>query len=431
MEQSTKSSISIFPVLLVNFIGILGYSIVMPILVFIVNRFEGNGLLYGLLGATYPAFQLFGAPLLGRWSDTIGRKRVLFLSQVGTLIAWLLFIVALTLPIQQLFQFENPWVGQLVITLPLVVLFVARALDGLTGGNVSVANAYLSDISNESNRKANFGKMASSTSLGFIIGPTVAGLLGATSSGELITVILAALVSLMALLVIQLYLPESQQGLVDANSDKMDLRKLFQVEQKECFKLENCPDITLKVILKQPGIPLLYAIYFFTFLSFSFFFAGFPVYVSKDLGWSPTELGVFLTISSIVMVLIQGPGLNFLANKVTDRFLVIVGSLLIAISFLFLMSSSSFWLYVANILRAIGNGLMWPSFLSILSGTGSKHIQGAIQGYGNSMGSAASILGLVGGGVFFNTLGVNIFAIAFLFMLVITLLSLWRLPQET
>ncbi len=421
MSAIKQTAVPIFPVLLVNFIGILGYSIVIPILVFIVNKFGGNGFLYGLLGATYPAFQLIGAPVLGKWSDRIGRKRVLFISQIGTLLAWLLFVLALTLPIRQLFEVEQSWVGNLVITLPLLVLFLARALDGLTGGNVSVANAYLSDISTEENRKANFGKMASSTSLGFIIGPTVAGLLGAVNSGDLWTVILAATISLTALFVIQRYLPESRQNLVEPDTGKMDMRKLFLEEQRECYQMENCPDISFKTIIKQPGIPLLYLIYFLTFLSFSFFFAGFPVYVAQDLSWSPAQLGIYLTVSSAIMVMVQGPGLNYLSDKVSDKGLVVVGSLLIAVSFLLLMSTSIIWLYVANVFRAVGNGLMWPSFLSILSGTGSSFIQGAIQGYGNSMGSLASIIGLVGGGVFFATLGPSIFMIAFVVMLLITI----------
>ncbi|MEL7162154.1 MAG: MFS transporter, partial [Bacteroidota bacterium] len=98
--MSQPKSPSLFPVLLVNFIGMLGYSLIIPILVFLVQKFGGNAFVYGILGATYPAFQLFGAPLLGRWSDRIGRRKVLLVSQIGTFVAWCLFIISLLLPVQ-------------------------------------------------------------------------------------------------------------------------------------------------------------------------------------------------------------------------------------------------------------------------------------------------------------------------------------------
>ncbi|MEO1449822.1 MAG: MFS transporter, partial [Bacteroidota bacterium] len=160
MAQS--SARSIFPVLMVNFIGMLGYSIIIPMLVFLVQKFGGNALMYGLLGATYPFFQLIGAPVLGKWSDQIGRRKVLLFSQIGTLLAWLLFILALSLPVTTLAEIGLGGDSALILTLPLIIMFAARALDGLTGGNVSVANAYLSDVSTDENRKGNFGKMASS-----------------------------------------------------------------------------------------------------------------------------------------------------------------------------------------------------------------------------------------------------------------------------
>lgn len=153
----------LFPVLLVNFIGMLGYSLVIPILVFLVEKFGGNELIYGILGSIYPAFQLVGAPVLGRLSDDIGRKRVLLISQVGTLLAWGIFILALLLPRTDIMQVDSTLLGSFALSVPLLLLFFARALDGLTGGNVSVANAYLADISSDANRKANFGKMASSS----------------------------------------------------------------------------------------------------------------------------------------------------------------------------------------------------------------------------------------------------------------------------
>ena len=176
----------LLPILSVTFVGSLGFSIVLPFLVFVVTRLGGNALVYGALGATYSAFQLVGAPVLGRWSDRIGRRKVLLVSQLGTLVSWLIFLGALYLPVQTMLEVDSPLTGAFTLTLPLLVLFFARAIDGLTGGNVSVANAYLADITAEDDRNVNFGKAAVASNLGFVFGPAIAGVLGGTAMGEVI-----------------------------------------------------------------------------------------------------------------------------------------------------------------------------------------------------------------------------------------------------
>src|SRR5512146_869570 len=134
-----KKNIPLFPILLVNFIGTLGFSIVLPFLIFLVTRFGGNAMVYGIMGAVYPAFQLIGAPLLGKWSDIYGRKKILLLSQAGTLIGWAIFLTAFFLPSTELIHVNLSFTGSFLLTLPLVILFLGRAIDGLTGGNISVA----------------------------------------------------------------------------------------------------------------------------------------------------------------------------------------------------------------------------------------------------------------------------------------------------
>ena len=180
---------SLFPILLVNFVGTLGFSIVLPFLVFLVMKFGGDAIVYGLLAATYPAFQLIGAPLLGRWSDNFGRKKVLLLSNIGTSVGWVLFLFALFLSSERSFSIDSVFFGTFVIIVPLLVLFLARAIDGITGGNISVANAYLADLSSDKTRSKNFGKMAISSNLGFILGPALAGILGGTIYGEILPVL--------------------------------------------------------------------------------------------------------------------------------------------------------------------------------------------------------------------------------------------------
>ena len=177
------------PILAVHLFGTLGFSLAIPFLVFIVDDLGGATWTYGLLGATYSAFQLVGAPMLGRWSDRTGRRPVLFASQAGTLLAWLVFLVALSLPLQGIFMFAGAtW------SLPLLLVFGARALDGATGGNISVANAYVADLTRNTPqlRQVAFGRMGMAASIGFVIGPAAAGLLGGTSWGPRLPIAIAA-----------------------------------------------------------------------------------------------------------------------------------------------------------------------------------------------------------------------------------------------
>src|SRR5689334_14024736 len=107
MEQRSSAAIrparaSIYPILAADFVATIGFSIVIPFLVFLITRLGGNAVVYGAMGATYSLFQLIGAPLLGRWSDRYGRRRVLLFSQVGTLLAWGIFLIALWLPVHPL-----------------------------------------------------------------------------------------------------------------------------------------------------------------------------------------------------------------------------------------------------------------------------------------------------------------------------------------
>jgi len=417
----------IFPILLVNFIGILGYSIVVPILIFIVVDMGGNGFIYGILGAMYPFFQFIGAPILGSLSDRIGRKKVLVISQAGTFVAWMLFLLAFALPRTELWSQDTEITGNYIMTLPLICIFLARIFDGFTGGNISVANAYLSDISTDEDRNKNFGKMGASTSLGFVVGPAMAGLLASTALGEIIPLAVAAIISLVAIFIINSKLKESNPCAVNTEgSDSRSLRRFFQVEHKNCYEEGDVSASPSQMgwgrILREPGIPLLYAIYFLVFLGFSLFYAGMPIYASTFLGWTAIDLGIFLAYSSLIMIWVQGPLLSRLSEKFSNHTLILSGSVVLILSFFLLSVDNLIVLYVANTFLSIGNGLMWPSFMALLARTGNPHIQGAIQGYGNSMGSIASMLGLIIGGVLFETMGTVVFMLAASIFMVIALL---------
>ena len=112
---------------------------------------------------------------------------------------------------------------------------------------------------------------------------------------------------------------------------------------------------SLKMVLKEPGIPLLYLVYFLTFLGFSLFYAGLPIYANTILEWSSTNLGIFLAYSSLIMIIVQGPVLTKLEGKVSNEKLILIGSFVLALSFLLLSYQSLLIIYLSNTLLSLWN----------------------------------------------------------------------------
>ena len=412
ISNKSTTPISIAPLLAVNFVGTLGFSIVTPFLVILVSQWGGNAVVYGIIAATYSVFQLFGAPVLGRLSDRIGRRKVLLLSQLGTLLSWGIFLIAFALPAASLWDVESRWLGDFALTLPLLILFVARAADGLTGGNVSVSNAYLADITPEEDRSKNFGQMAVSSNLGFVLGPALAGILGATLLGEILPVVAAFIISALALALIQFGLVETSPRRIAEQLEQPTACDLYGQEHAPAYEVACKKADSFGDILRLPNMPALLSVNFLVMLGFSFFYVAFPVHAVEGLNWNVTQIGTYFAGLSIAMILVQGPILSRASKLYRDRVLMTIGGLALSAGFALLYSQLTALILLSALLVALGNGLMWPTFMSVLSKAAGTELQGAIQGIAQSAGAVASILGLVAGGVLYVSLGAWLFPVA-------------------
>ncbi len=209
------------------------------------------------------------------------------------------------MPKFDLIDIDTALIGAFTLSLPLVVLFIARAIDGLTGGNVSVANAYIADLSDDKTRSKNFGKMAISSNLGFIVGPALAGILGGTIYGNILPVLIAIFVSSVALIAIWILLKESNKLTKEIPPiQKNSVQRAYSYECKDCFNPPNPDKLKFKDIFKLKNIPLFMALYFFIFLGFNIFYTSFPIHAVSSLKWTITEMGIFYAILSGLMILV-------------------------------------------------------------------------------------------------------------------------------
>ncbi|MGB9929340.1 MAG: MFS transporter [Methanosarcina sp.] len=416
-----EEKVSLLPLLAVNFIGSLGFSIVLPFLVVLVEKFGGNAFIYGLASSMYPAFQLMGAPILGKWSDIYGRKKILLLSQLGTLLSWIIFLGALFLPSLPLLKVDSGIFGNFTFTLPLAIIFFARAFDGLTGGNISVANAYLADITSEENRSRNFGKMVISENLGYIVGPALAGILSLTEFGVTVPVLGAVIISFAGALLIIFYLPEDKKCIFRKPANGS--RKIFGYEIRKCETTDETKKFNFKEIFSLQYIPYMLSLYFLIDLGYNIFYTSFPMHAITGLNWSIAEMGFYFTALSALIIIVQSTVLPGASRKYSDAALIIFGSFMLGTNFLLLIPGNLFLTYLATGFFALGDGLMWPSFLSLLSKIAGGKYQGTVQGFASSFGSLASINGLILGGFLYEWLSGGAFLIAGLVIYTVFILN--------
>jgi MFS family permease len=408
------------PILAIQFLGTLGFSLAIPFLVFIIADLGGATWTYGLVGATYSAFQLVGAPLLGRWSDRTGRRPVLVASQVGTLAAWLLFFGALSLPVVDITDLAGA-----TLTIPLILVFVARALDGATGGNISVANAYVADITRDhpDSRQIAFGRMGMAASLGFVIGPAAAGLLGGTEWGPRLPIAIAAVFAAITTVAILVLLKEPRRRCPKGPPDPGALEAGLHQQAKPCHTRPE--KRVLRTGMVQRPVALVLTATFIMFLGFNFFYAVFPVHAIVAYGWDTGELGAFFAVLAGMMLVAQGPVLTYASKHLDRRLVFATGMVCLILAMVSYQLTAGPITYVGAGFFALGNGLAWPTFQSRIAEVGGEH-QGSVQGAATSASSLASIAGLLLGGFLYPVVAGDLFFVtAGLFAVVAALTPLW------
>lgn len=410
--QNHAPAVPLAPVLLVNFIGTMGFSIVTPFLVFLVTGYGGDAMMYGIVSATYPVFQFVGSPVLGRWSDNVGRRKVLLLSQVGSFLSWIVFAVALQLPNTPMFELDVGVGSPLFFSLPLVVMILGRALDGLTGGNISVANAYVADISSNRDRSKNFGKMGVSANLGMILGPALASVLGTTPLKESLPVYAAALICFVGVFLILFVLPESKVQIARQHCEPQSYEEVVGQEPRSALYTDAECRVSTWDVLKRPHISFVLTLQFVTLLAFNFFYTAFPMHAVHALEWTMPRMGLFFTSLSAMLVIMQGPVLARLSQHFDEKPLILAGLPILGVNFLLMGSHDDTLVVLASVLFAVGNGIMWPSMVALIAKITEDRVQGLVQGLSGSTMSLASVIGLLAGGLLYEIIASTTFWLA-------------------
>lgn len=373
-------------IFVIVFIDLLGFGLILPLLPYYAEEYGATPTLVGLLVASYAAAQLLGAPILGRLSDRYGRRPILLLSVFGTFLS--LLLLGLADPLGR--AIAGGVSAQQANLFILAMLFFSRVLDGLTGGNISVAQAYIADVTDEQNRARGMGIIGAAFGLGFIIGPAAGGAL--SRFGYSAPAFAAAALSFLNLLQIFLLLPES-----------------LSAERREELAQRPKAPFTLSALwhaLQRPKVgPLLHVRLFFG-LAFATFQTVFALF-AQAIGLQAQTTGFVLAYVGLLAVITQGGLIGVLTRRFRENALLI--------SALWVMGGSLLgWAFTRNLVAllilllplAVSGGILNTVIQSAISKAVSREEVGGILGLAASLEALTRVIAPTLGGFLLQNLGV-------------------------
>ena len=383
--MKNKSLLTIF---LIVFIDLLGFGIILPLLPYIAEKYSAGPFQIGMLTATYSFFQLIAAPILGRLSDRYGRKKLLVISQFGSAIGYLILGLSGNLPL----------------------LFLSRIIDGITGGNISIAQAYIADVTTKENRAKGMGIIGAAFGLGFIFGPAIGGFLSKFSYSA--PAYFATVVSLLSVLATVFFLKET-----------IDEKKAIK-SPKTKFSLEE-----FKKVLSIYPIGILIVTFFIVNLASSVQQGNFALWTQKTFNYGPAENGWLFAYIGVLAVIVQLKVLPFLTKIFNEKNILYISlfCMFLGLSLIPLVPLPNF-LYVSLFFLPFGYGLSNPTIQALASENVPKEEYGETLGFLQSAGSLGRIIGPIIGGIIFQSLGKdNAFYFAGFITLVVLVYSKMKL----
>jgi len=362
------------------FLDMLGIGILIPVIpqllgeptspYYLLDPSKGDlGLiLLGLLVATYPLAAFFASPILGALSDKYGRKPVLFISILGTSVSYFVFAFAI-------------WTGNL----PL--LFISRLIDGITGGNISVAQAAIADSTAPEERTRAFGMMGATFALGFILGPFLGGVLSSPSILPFFSAstpfIFSGVLAFLNALSIRFFFRES----IREKSPERKIHLLGSLQNiAKAKKFENLRGLFLVSFLFNIG--------------FSFFTSFFNVYLTNKFAFSSVEIGNFFAYVGIWIIITQLIVVRYLSKRFKEADLLGPAYVMTGVGLMLYLVPQVAWLLLFVVpFASIPNGIQQANFSSLLTKRTEERVRGEVLGINSSLTSLGQSLPPIFAGV--------------------------------